>query len=199
MEYFEENPKMIPDNIKVTVIPNLNPDGLDEVYGTTGEVAQSDVITDRDVTVAGRFNSNEVDLNRNFDCNWKEKAVWRSRTVSGGDKPFSESESRAIRDYVESHDIAAAVAWFSASNGVFGSSCGGVVAADTKALVNVYAVASGYEPNEIFDAYEINGDMVNWFAKNDIPAISVLLADYESSELSKNRKGIEAMLNYYAE
>jgi hypothetical protein len=36
-------------------------------------------------------------------------------------------------------------------------------------------------------------------AKEGIPAISVLLSDHENTEWAKNRAGIEAVLNIYAE
>ena len=37
MEYFEENPEAIPEDITVTIIPNLNPDGF-AVGGTDGSL-----------------------------------------------------------------------------------------------------------------------------------------------------------------
>ena len=40
--------------------------------------------------------------------------------------------------------------------------------------------------------------MVNWFAKQNIPAISVLLTNHTDTEWTKNQKGIEALLSYYA-
>ena len=48
-----------------------------------------------------------------------------------------------------------------------------------------------------FDFYEVNGDMTNWLAKNNIPAISVLLSTHENIEWSKNKAGIEALLKHY--
>jgi hypothetical protein len=40
--------------------------------------------------------------------------------------------------------------------------------------------------------------MVNWMAQEGIPAISVLLTDRQNTEWEKNRAGIEAVLNSYA-
>lgn len=199
MDYLEDNPEVIPENVKVTVIPVLNPDGLEVVYGKTGRIAASDMPTDHSVTTPGRFNGDNVDLNRNFDCQWKAEGTWQSRTVSGGSAPFSEPEARAVRDYVESKDIAGAVVWYSAAGGVYSSSCNNGISTETKTLTNLYAQAAGYDAFDEFDSYEITGDMVNWFAKNDIPAISVLMTDHESSEWNKNVRGIDALLNYYAE
>lgn len=198
MNHLENNPDVIPENVVVTVIPVLNADGLQAVYETTDHLAAVDIITGA-ATVPGRFNGNNVDLNRNFDCQWEAEGTWQSQTVSGGSEPFSEPEARAIRDYVETHDIAGAVVWYSAAGGVYSSSCNNGVSEETKALTNLYAQAAGYKPFEEFDFYEITGDMVNWFAKKNIPAISVLLTDHTNPEWSKNQKGIEAMLNFYAD
>lgn len=199
MDYLEENPTAVPEGLKVTVIPVLNPDGLEKVYGTTGRFEPEDVPTDHSVTTPGRFNANDVDLNRNFDCEWKATGTWQNKTVSGGDAPFSEPEAQAIKGYVETYEPAAAVVWYSAAGGVFSSSCQNGVMDETKALTNTYAKAAGYKAYEDFDFYEITGDMVNWFAKSRIPAISVLMNDHEDPEWSKNKAGIDAILKYLAE
>lgn len=199
MDYLEDNPDAIPNNVKVTVIPVLNPDGLEAVYNTTGRLSAADIVSDTAVTTEGRFNANNVDLNRNFDCEWSAEGTWQNKTVSGGSAPFSEPETEAVRDYVESNDITAAVVWYSAAGGVFASNCNNGVLPKTKTLTNLYANAAGYQAYEEFNFYEITGDMVNWFAKEGIPAISVLLTDHENAEWTKNRKGVDALLNYVAE
>lgn len=196
MDYLEANPDVIPDNIKVSVIPVLNPDGLEKVTGKVGRFSPSDVAED---TTEGRFNANNVDLNRNFDCQWQAKGTWQNKTVSGGSAPFSEPEADAMRGYIESRNPAAVVTWYSAAGGVYSSSCDNGVSEETKELTKLYAQASGYKGYEEFDYYAITGDMVNWLAKEGIPAISVLLTSHTDTEWGKNQKGIEAVLNYYAE
>jgi len=196
MDYLEANPDKIPDNVKVSVIPVLNPDGLEKVTGKLGQFSPSDVSGN---TVAGRFNANDVDLNRNFDCQWQEKGTWQNKTVSGGSAPFSEPEADAMRGYIESKNPAAVITWYSAAGGVYSSSCNNGVSAETKELTKLYAEASGYKGYEEFDYYAITGDMVNWLAKEGVPAISVLLTTHTDTEWSKNLKGIEAILNHYAE
>lgn len=199
MDYLEVNPNAVPSEVKVTVIPVLNPDGLNKVAGTPGRFLESDISSSQTVVVSGRFNANKVDLSRNFDCNWKSSAVWQTRSVSGGSSVFSEPESKAVRDYVQAHNISGAVVWYSAAGGVYASSCNGEgVSTETSAITNVYADASGYPAHENFDFYETTGDMVDWLAKIDVPAISVLLSTHEDVEWEKNKKGIEAFIEYYA-
>ncbi len=198
ISYLKNNSKIIPANVSVTVIPVLNPDGLNTVVGTTtGNFTQTDVSTDDATVVSGRFNANTVDLNRNFDCDWKSSGTWQNKTVSGGTKAFSEPESQAIQAYIKMHSPAAVVVWYSAAGGVYASNCHTGVSTETDTLTKKYASASGYSANESFDFYATTGDMTNWLAKNSIPAISVLLTNHTDTEWSKNLAGIQALLTYY--
>lgn len=178
--YYQDNEEEIPENLMLTVVPNLNPDGMDESGA------------------AGRFNANDVDLNRNFDCEWSETGTWRSQEVSGGSAPFSEPEAAALRDYVETYDPTAAVVWFSQEGKVYPSACGTAPSDASVALAETFAAAADYPTEAEFDAYTITGDMVNWMAKNNIPAISVLLSNHQNTEWNKNVAGVEAVMNAYA-
>ncbi|MEK7148553.1 MAG: M14 family zinc carboxypeptidase [Patescibacteria group bacterium] len=198
MDYLSANPTIIPANLKVTVIPVLNPDGLNKVVGKEGRFAKADVSSSKETVTSGRFNGNDVDLNRNFDCDWKPKGLWKDTTVSGGNKVFSEPESQAFKNYIEASNPAAVVVWYSSASGVFSSSCDNGVLPETKILTNIYATASKYKEYASFDFYKITGDMVNWLAKKNVPAISVLLTTHEDTEWSKNLAGIKAMLKHYS-
>lgn len=178
ISHFEDNADAIPENLTVTIIPTMNPDGL-----------ESD----------SRFNENNVDLNRNFDCDWAATSMWRSQEVSGGDEPFSEPEARAIRDYVESEGVDAAIVWFAAEGKVYPSACEGTPSEESVALAATFATAAGYPSEAEFDAYQINGDMVNWMAGENIPAISVLLSNRTGTEFAKNLAGVEAALALIAD
>jgi hypothetical protein len=197
IDYLKTNPDSIPKNIKVTVIPVLNPDGLQKVVGNTNTFTAADVPSSESLVVSGRFNANTVDLNRNFDCDWKENGVWQTKKVSGGSSAFSEPESKAIKAYVETNKPEAAVVWYSAGGGVYASNCHNGVSPTTMTLTKTFANASGYTAHQSFDFYETTGDMVNWLAKNDIPAISVLLTTHTDTEWTKNKAGVEALIKYY--
>jgi hypothetical protein len=198
MDYIRADVSIIPENIKVTFIPVVNPDGLSKVVASTESFKSSDVSSSQTEQVAGRFNGNNVDLNRNFDCDWQATAKWQNKDVSGGSSAFSEPESQAVRNYIEKNNPKAVVVWYSAAGGVYSSSCHNGVSAETSELTKVFAKASGYPGHEDFDFYEITGDMVNWLAKNNIPAISVLLTNHTDTELSKNKAGFEAVLKSYS-
>lgn len=198
MDYLKENPQDIPDNINVTVIPTLNPDGLEKVVGTTGRFETSDISTDSKILTDGRFNENNVDLNRNFDCDWQKEGKWQNKTVSGGTEAFSEPESQAFKSYIETSKPSAVVVWYSAAGGVYASNCHNGVLPETQTITDIFAKASGYPAHKEFNFYEITGDAVNWLAKQKIPAISVLLTNHTSTEQDKNIKGLKAILNQYA-
>ncbi len=183
----------------MTVIPVLNPDGLIKVVGTSDRFTAAQVPATDAATIPGRYNANTVDLNRNFDCDWQASGTWQTKKVSGGSAAFSEPESAAIEAYVTAHPPTAAVVWYSAAGGVFASNCHDGVLAETRALTDAYSKASGYKAFDSFDFYAITGDMVNWFAKQKIPAISVLLTNHKDTEWDKNQKGIDAVLQRYAQ
>ena len=194
MDYLEQISSTLPQNIKVTVIPVLNPDGLSRVVNTSGRFSPADVSGN---TSVGRFNANGVDLNRNFDCDWKPSSYWREAEVNAGSFVFSEPESLALRDYVRSNKPVAVVVFYSAEGGVYVSGCGGVILPETNQLMNIYANASGYPAKGSFTSYEISGDATDWMSKIGIPAISVLLSDHRSTEWAKNRSGVKALIDRY--
>ncbi len=198
VDYLKANPNAVPANVKVTVIPVLNPDGLNKVTGTSGRFTPADVSKTESVVVSGRFNANNVDVNRNFDCDWQANAKWQNKTVSGGKSVFSEPESQAIKAYAESHKISGVVAYYSSAGGVYASSCHNGVSTETVGMTAAYAGASGYPSYKDFNFYELTGDMVNWFAKNNVPAISILLTNHTDTEWTKNKAGVEAIFKQFA-
>jgi len=198
VDWFKATPSLVPEGLMVTVIPTLNPDGLAKVTGKTGSFVASDVKASEAEKIEARFNSNMVDLNRNFDCQWSEAATWQNKDVSGGSAPFSEAETKSLQTYVSKFKPSAVIAWYSSAGGVYASQCGESTLPGTLAMTKEFAEASGYTPHEVFDYYDITGDMVNWFAKQNIPAISVLLSNHTNTELTKNKAGIQAVLSSLA-
>lgn len=195
IDWFTKEPQVIPDDVRVTIIPVLNPDGLTKVTKATSSFTAKDVTGTEALRTEARFNAHTVDLNRNFDCEWKSSGTWQNRTVSGGATPFSEPESAALRDYVTAHEPSAAIVWYSAAGGVYASRCGDATMPATLTLTNRFATAAGYTAHEEFDYYEITGDAVNWLAKEEIPAISVLLTSHDATEFTKNQAGVKAVLD----
>ena len=196
IDHLKDNPEIIPENISVTIIPSANPDGVFEVVNKEGRFTIQDVEKSTS-TAIGRFNANDVDLNRNFDCKWKSEAVWKNKTVSAGTKAFSEPEAMAIKNFAVENKPSAVIFWHSQSNTVYGSECKDGILPATKKLMAIYSEASGYKVAETFDSYVVTGDASDWLASIGIPAITVELKTHESIEWEKNLAGIKAIFKYY--
>lgn len=197
MDYLESNPDSIPENLSVTVIPAINPDGVHMVTNKEGRFTIGDVSTDKQVLASGRFNADGVDLNRNFDCKWQPTSKWQDKTVSAGTAPFSEPEALALENFVLKNKIAAVIFWHSQANGVYASACEGDILPTTSAIVTAYSQASGYPQAPSFDSYEITGDSGDWLASIGVPALTVELETHTSIEWDKNLAGIKAILKYF--
>jgi len=197
MNYLETRPELIPASLTISVIPSANPDGLYKVIGKEGEFIFGDVQTDTPKE-PGRFNANEVDLNRNFDCKWKPESMWRGNVVSAGTEAFSEPETRAIRDYVLEKKPKAVIFWHSQASAVYASECEDGILPETIDIMNAYSTASGYQAVDSFDAYEITGDAEGWLASIEIPAITVELSTHERIEWEKNLAGIKALFEFFS-
>ena len=195
MDHLENNPELVPEDVRVTVVPVLNPDGLAEVVkDPEAKITAADITDHRE---AGRFNRNNVDLNRNFDCNWQSTGLWREREVDGGSEPFSEPEAQALREYVLNDRPEEVIVYYAAGGAVYSASCNDSASADSEELMNVYTEASGYPAAGLFESYQLSGDAADWLAKEGVTTISVLLSDHIEAETEKNLRGLEAVLERY--
>lgn len=189
---------IIPDTLTIKIIPILNPDGLYSVIKKEGEFTAEEIPTnDAHTTGAGRFNANNVDLNRNFACKWAPESTWRGKVVSAGTAAFSEPEAATLRDYVLANKPAAVVFWHSQANTVYASECKEGVLPETLKLMKDYATAANYKSVAAFDAYPITGDAEGWLASIGIPAITVELESRTNSELTRNLPAIKKIFADY--
>lgn len=198
IDYLDQNKEIIPSDITVTVIPDANPDAVYVVTGKEGRFKISDVSTSTKILESARFNANNVDLNRNFDCKWKSKSTWRSKTVSAGTSTFSEPEVETIRDFMIENKPDAVVFWHSQSNAVYASQCESGILPTTLDIMNVYSKASQYPAVKVFDAYGTTGAADDWLASINIPAITVELKTHEAIEWDRNLVGIKALFEYFS-
>jgi len=196
MDYLEAHPELIPTSTSIIVIPSENPDGVYKAIGKEGRFDITDV--PKNISLASaRFNAHAVDLNRNFDCNWEPKGVWQGKTVSAGTAPFSEPETKALRDFIFKTHPSAAIFWHSQANAVYASECNTGIIPETLDIMNAYAHAAGYPAVKSFDSYKVTGDSEGWLASIGIPAITVELKTHDTIEWERNLLGIKAVLEYY--
>ncbi|HAO64979.1 TPA: hypothetical protein DCQ44_03295 [Candidatus Taylorbacteria bacterium] len=198
MDYLNANSNAIPAGLKVTVIPDVNPDGVYIVTGKEGRFALADVSTSSKVLADGRFNADNVDLNRNFDCKWQPKATWQNKTTSAGAAAFSEPEAVAIKNFALENKPDVFVFWHSQANAVYASECKNGILPVTLDVMKTYAAASQYPAVKSFDAYPVTGDSEGWLASINIPAITVELKSHNSIEWDRNLAGIKALFAYFS-
>jgi serine/threonine-protein kinase len=180
--YFSDNQQEIPAAVTLYVIANANPDSQPGV----GQLS-------------GRLNANNVDLNRNWDCRWSQDARWRNEVIpgSGGPAPFSEPETQALANFIVDNAPAAVVFWEARAS--LGLSTPGACETRSQAsepLAQIYGLAAGYQiaDFETLTDQELNGDGTNWLDQLGIPAIAILLPDYDDMDWNNNLAGMLAVL-----
>ena len=172
LDHFQANLDLIPDGVGVAFIPDLNPDGA--VAGT-------------------RENANGVDLNRNWDADWKPDSYGPSGLVvgGGGTEPFSEPETRRLARYLIDRPFLAAI---------FYHSRGGLVVAGhgddggSAELARVIALAAQYLYLTEWTAYPLSGQAADYLANQGIYAVDVELTNYTDPDFTQNLRGLNAAL-----
>ena len=194
VRYYRANPDHLPDQFRLHVIDNMNPDGLFRVTGGT-PVTEFDFRSAE--TEPGRFNANFVDLNRNWDGDWQPTSYWRNREVSAGSAPFSEPETRAVRDYLLAIDPVVSIFFQSAAAGIWYSGADELWE-PARRLAQAYASASGYRmprPDTGTVGYEITGSADDYFIEIQHPNITVELTTHFDIDWRQNLAGFRALLS----
>lgn len=172
--HFQGTPADVLPGITLILIPVANPDGL--VLGREA---------------GGRFNANNVDLNRNWGCEWSETAYWQNRLVNPGESAFSEPETRAIGQLIRDMRPGAAVFYHAAARGIFAGGCDGDHG--SAALAAVIGEASGYPYGEAWSAYPVSGTAATWADGLGVPAVDLELSGTRETEFVPNLRGIMAI------
>ncbi len=176
--YFVDHPAEIPANIRLDLMPEVNPDGL--ASGT-------------------RLFRDSVDPNRNWGTpDWQSDA-WDSNGVFriglGGPEPFSEIETQALRDYVLATRPAMVVNYHSRGGFMFGGRTDRV-----GDLAAAYATASRYprpQPSAGGSSvlgYRATGSMNAWLGTEGIAGILIELTDFQDPEFARNLAGLKGVL-----
>ncbi|MFW5743260.1 MAG: M14 family metallopeptidase [Spirochaetota bacterium] len=199
LEHYRGRTEELAGAFTLHVIDNMNPDGLHEVTGGTP-------IDDFDFpgvdTTPGRFNANDVDLNRNWDGDWQPTSYWGTRVVDAGSEPFSEPETRAVRDYFRRIDPVVSVFYQSAAAGLWYSGAEEQWE-PARRLAAAYARASGYRlPSQSGEGpvdYEITGSADDYFHEIGHPNLTVELTTHSTIELERNLAGLSSLFDLLRE
>lgn len=177
--YLQETPDLIPSDVTLYVIPCANPDGA---------AAGTDALQ-------GRVNGNGVDLNRNWDYGHQMTATHGTRPVFAGVRPFSEPETRALRDLIFECDVELVVFYHSAMGKIFSGANTGTSA--TFELAEMMARATGYPhtlqgvPGQIS-----TGQAIDYLSRAGVGAIDVELTTHGAIDWERNWRGVRAFLNW---
>lgn len=186
IEHFRSSPNEISENVTLYIIPSLNPDG-EARWRTDTEIQKNALLA--------RNNANNVDLNRNFDCQWQEFSKHRDRTVWAGSQAFSEPETRAIRDFVVSEGIDAIIFYHSQGKWVEDGVCA-ESSQRTKEFGQQVANTIRFRFLSDGSSYEVTGDGPGYFNQIGIVALGIELTNHEDPEFGIQLPGILAAIRW---
>jgi hypothetical protein len=180
--FLQKHPEIVPSHITLYILRSLNPDG--EAAGNNR---------------FGHNNANGVDLNRNWDANWRSSwpsyGCYRKGPVSAGPHPGSEPETQALMAFLVEHSIDALVSYHSAAPGIYAS--GDPPDPESEKLAEYLAEASGYAYPGPATGCIYTGSLVDWaYQSLGIAAVDVELRNHEETDFEKNLHLLMAMLNW---
>lgn len=167
-EYVNKNERIMKlvDNRVIYIIPNLNPDGS-EYDISTGHYKSWR--KNRRQNAGGTYG---VDLNRNYGFKWGQQGASASPSSDTyrGTAPFSEPETQAVRDFVESHtNITSLLSFHTYSKLVlypWGHTNSPISNALDRQVFETMgrkmASWNGYTPQTGADLYLVSGELGDW-------------------------------------
>jgi len=178
---WQNNTREILPDVSFIIIPSLNPDGA-----TRGRILE------------GRFNGNNVDLNRNWGCGWEDSAEYSQGPVDPGFAPFDQPETAALAALIRDVQPDAVMFYHSAANGIFPGTCGEDRELSLP-LSQVYGQASGYPYEGTgFTAYRVTGSAPAWVNSIGIPSLDIELATADGIEFERNLRALQAVQRWVA-
>ncbi|HSO12531.1 MAG TPA: M14 family metallopeptidase [Anaerolineales bacterium] len=183
IRHVNDHPEVIPSDVTLYIIRNMNPDG---------EARSHDV--------DGRVNNRGVDLNRNFPsqnwaADWDRDGCWVWRQTTGGSYGGSEPETRSVMSFISTHDIQAVLSYHSAALGVFPG--GDPWQPDSIRLAKALAKVTDYPYPPLDTGCEYTGTLADWAVENGVgAAVDMELANHTDTDFKKNLKALNVLLNF---
>ncbi len=181
--YIIDNPDVIPSDTTLYMIRDMNPDA---------EARSNDE--------GGRVNNYGVDLNRNFPSDnwtaeWDRKGCWVLRPTTSGDYGGSEPETRAVMNFIASHQIRALISYHSAALGVFPG--GDPWKPASIRLASRLGKATGYPYPPVDTGCKYTGTLADWAVENGASAaVDMELSTHKSTDFENNLRALEVLLNF---
>lgn len=181
IQYISDHPEVIPSDVTLYILRNMNPDG-----------------DARDHGIDGRVNDHGVDLNRNFPTNWAavwdRDGCWDYGPSTGGSGPASEPETRAVIGFLQTHRIEVLISYHSAALGVFPG--GEPWEERSIALAKALAKETNYPFPPIDTGCIFTGTLADYAVELGAAAVDMELATHQSTDFKKNLKALNVLLNW---
>jgi len=182
INYLSQN--KISEDIAVYAIPLVNNDGY--------QVAQSKPDYFRGGRL-GRFNANNVDLNRNFPTkSFAKENIWgfgtKKVTVFCGDFPACEPETKILVDFIKNNEIKIIYSFHSRGKEVMGNNN-----ELSQKLVKDYVENTGYNyvSDEKWEELKQTGTIKEWCDDNEIAYVEVEASTRWGSDWENQKSAIK--------
>jgi len=179
--YIHKNPDVIPKDVTLYVLRNLNPDG-----------------DARDHGIDGRVNDHGVDLNRNFPINWaadwKRDGCWDSGPSTGGTGPGSEPETRTLMGFLQTHKIEALISYHSAALGVFPG--GNPWEENSVQFAKKLADVTEYPYPPLDTGCIYTGTLADYAVDQGAAAVDMELSTHTDTDYERNLKALGVILKW---
>jgi len=181
ISHLTDHPELVPSDVTLFILRNLNPDG-----------------SARDHGIDGRVNDRGVDLNRNFPVNWS--ATW-DRTgcfdqapTTSGTGPASEAETRLMINFLSNRRVEALISYHSAALGIFPG--GSPWDPASMRLAEQIAAVSSYPYPPVETGCVYAGTLADYAVSRGITAVDMELSDHENTELTMNLRVLKVLLEF---
>lgn len=182
-------------NLKIFIIPVLNPDGYEEALSHPDYLNWGRI---------GRFNTRNVDMNRNFDTkSFSTHSIWsrgnkyqEREEVYCGEHGNSEPEIQALTTFLFTKNVKL---WFSYHS--VGADM--ITARDplSEQIGKIYSNTSGFrlDSHHVWLKYDQTGTAKEWSEEHGISFIEVENSNRYGSDWKVQKNGIAASLKYLNE
>ena len=125
---------------------------------------------------------------------WPRPGCWDYIPITGGSSAVSEPETKALIDFIISHDIKALISYHSAALGIFPG--GQPPDPGSLSLAEALAAVSDYPYPPIDAGCAFTGQLVDWVSDQGIPAVDIELTNHQESDFEKNLAILSAFLDW---
>jgi predicted deacylase len=179
--HVNEHPELIPSDTTLFILRNINPDGDARAH-----------------TIEGRVNDHGVDLNRNFPENWQAEwdrdGCWDYAPTTGGSRPGSEPETRAVMNFLSTRRVVALISYHSAALGVFPG--GEPWEEESVELAKALSKVTRYPFPPIDTGCYYTGTLADYAVSLGAAAVDMELRNHRDTDFSQNLKALKVLLEW---